>query len=595
VLSAVEQQMHDGRLDTMYFETIQGRQVMTYLRPLPNFGKCALCHGASEHRVRGILYISTDMEPLNQEIAANSRRLIMASVVTVGILVLLLSLMTRNMVLVPVRLLVERTREIAEGEGDLTKRIDVSYQDEIGQVARGFNGFLEKLHRIISRVRLTSREIEHVSQEVRDDTRKIQAGASVQRDAIGESATTVAHMAAQTQQIAVRTESVSALSQESSVAVLQMSATNEEIARSALNLSKVVDQTSELILLMSGSVRQIDENLEQLLRGAEGTGRDLGSIDSSIAGIQNHVHDAVMLSEEVAAHAEDGRTSVLATTDGIAKIKHYSEQVASVIGNLHERTAQIGKILNVIDEVAEQTNLLALNAAIIAAQAGEHGKGFSVVAGEIKELAERTGNSTKEIQEIIRALQEEGERAVVTIQQGSSTVSEGVRLSRQASAVLGLIGESSQKSKQRIQEIARSSDEQTRVVRQVVDAMTRVTDLVRSIGRTTHEQSKNSESLIKFAARMREISLAVKNATHEQSLGNRQINEIVERVNSMVKDIAEAAAAQVQDSENILRAIGRIRQVIEENVETIGRVGGSVEELAESSALLSQEIDRFKL
>lgn len=595
VLTDVEREMHDGRLDAMYFETIDGRQVMTYLRPLPNFKKCALCHGGNEHRVRGILYISTDMEAVNAEIAASSRRLIIGSIVTVGVLVLLLSLMTRDMVLVPVKRLVERTRELAEGEADLTKRIDVGWEDEIGDVARGFNRFVEKLHRIIARVRLTSRDVERVSQAVRGDTRTMQAGASVQHAAIQESSETVAHMADQTQQIALRTESVSALSQESSVAVLQMSATNEEIARSALNLSKVVEQTSELILLMSASVREIDENVERLLRGAEGTGRDLGRIDASIAGVRSNVHDAVALSEEVATHAEEGRASVLATTEGIAKIKQYAEQIAAVIGNLHVRTAEIGKILNVIDEVAEQTNLLALNAAIIAAQAGEHGKGFSVVAGQIKELAERTGNSTKEIQEIIRALQEEGERAVVTIQRGGSTVGEGVHLSRQASEVLGLIGASSQKSKQRVQDIARSSDEQARVVRQVVEAMTHVTELVRAIGRTTHEHSRSSESLIKNAARMREIALAVKNATHEQSQGNRQINEIVERVNSMVKGIAEAAAAQVQDSESILAAISRVRQVIEENVETIGRVGGSVEELAESSALLSQEIDRFKL
>jgi methyl-accepting chemotaxis protein len=131
-----------------------------------------------------------------------------------------------------------------------------------------------------------------------------------------------------------------------------------------------------------------------------------------------------------------------------------------VVRRLQRRTEDIGTILVVIDEVAEQTNLLALNAAIIAAQAGEHGKGFAVVAGEIKELAERTATSTKEIHDIIAALQVEGATAVQAIADGATRVEEGVRLSGTAKVALDRILESAKDSSRRIMQIAQETDQQ---------------------------------------------------------------------------------------------------------------------------------------
>ena len=120
-----------------------------------------------------------------------------------------------------------------------------------------------------------------------------------------------------------------------------------------------------------------------------------------------------------------------------------------------DKTAAIGNILNVIDDVAEQTNLLALNAAILAAQSGEHGKGFAVVADEIKDLAERTGASTKEISELIRAVQEQSKNAVTAMHRGVKNVEEGVRLGQDAETALKKIQESSQKSTHMVKAIAR--------------------------------------------------------------------------------------------------------------------------------------------
>ncbi len=155
-------------------------------------------------------------------------------------------------------------------------------------------------------------------------------------------------------------------------------------------------------------------------------------MDASIGQVETNANETARLSEQVSEDAQSGVESLQKTLSGIDRIKETSRTAAGVIESLGKRISDIGNILNVIDDVAEQTNLLALNAAIIAAQAGEHGKGFAVVAEEIKDLAERTGASTKEIAELIRSIQEESRNAVAVMNQGVKNVEEGVQLGREA-------------------------------------------------------------------------------------------------------------------------------------------------------------------
>src|SRR5205814_8709423 len=125
--------------------------------------------------------------------------------------------------------------------------------------------------------------------------------------------------------------------------------------------------------------------------------------------------------------------------EGMPQTRQALPQSNSVIARLGDRSVAIGKILNVIDDVAEQTNLLALNAAILAAQAGEYGKGFSVVAAEIRELSERTASSTREIANLIRAVQDEVSNALQAMASGSRLVEDGVSLSHEAGRALNNI------------------------------------------------------------------------------------------------------------------------------------------------------------
>ncbi len=305
--------------------------------------------------------------------------------------------------------------------------------------------------------------------------------------------------------------------------------------------------------------------------------------------------EMVELAHEVNTNADLGRKRVELTRDSIHRIKTYSKGVYEAVRNLERQTGNIGRFLDVIDDMADQTNLLALNAEIIAAQEGEHGRSFSVVANEIKELAERTAASTHEIHEIIKALQSEARLAVETIEIGNGRVEEGVAMSRSAQEALEKIYDSINRSTQRTALIATTMEEQSKVVRQVSTSMLRVNNMVHDIAKSTNEQNNKSEKIIEAAYRMKSITESLQAAITPHSKGMKKVKEGAEVVSRMAKEIAEETQNQKDQSEEIIRAVDQIKKVTRGTVETMSIVGSSVEELIKQAKHLEDDISKVKI
>lgn len=583
-----------GAMDYSYQDTVDGQRVLTYLRPLPNFPQCYFCHG-NTHKLRGILMITTTLEPTYTALAVTRRNLAVAGVGVLLAVVAIIKLSMGRYVLRPLHDAVDRVRDIAEGEGDLTKRLVVSSQDEIGFFAASFNQFVEKLNGIMTRVAKTGTQIIETTNEIVRGTERIENGAKAQTDAALTTSKSVKVINGSIKNVSDRAHQLSSLAQDSRAAVLEMSTSIDGIAAEAATLLSSVEEAVASILRVSSSSREINENVTLLSASAEETAASMSQMDASIKQIRGNAHETVEFSQQVVEDADRGSLAVEQTIDGIDRIRQYAQQVSEVIGTLQQRIGQIGKIVAVIDEVAEQTNLLALNAAIIAAQAGEHGKGFAVVANEIKALAERTASSTQEIHDIIRGLREEGHNAVKLIIGGAERVDEGVQRSQQAREALKKIFANSEQATLRIRQIASATDEQARAVKAVTDAMRGVNDMILQILTSTNEQSRDSNLLIDATEQMKEIAQKLKVATTQQAQGNKQINQMVEQFSAETETIAQATHHQTAQSEEIVEAIALIQRVAMENVETLNRAGKAVKQLVEQASLLDRELARFKL
>ena len=346
---------------------------------------------------------------------------------------------------------------------------------------------------------------------------------------------------------------------------------------------------------MTTSIHQVKENVEQLSVAADETASSVSEMDASIKAIEGNAEQTTQLAAGFSNEAAVGLEAVNQTIESIQKVHKSSREATAVMEALGGRIDEIGKILNVIDDVAEQTNLLALNAAIIAAQAGEHGKSFAVVADEIKDLAERTAASTAEIATIIKAVQSESARAISSVFQSTKLVEDGVRRSEQAGNVLRRIADSSQGALTMVKDIARATVEQARGSAQITGAVDKIVNMVLQINVATTEQAKNSTQIMTAAQKMKEITILVRGATREQSKGAKQINEAMDRVIQMVDYINGAIKEQRGGSGKVVSEMEAIRSATQANVDAAKAMDRAVGDLQKQAEALKAEVQRFSL
>ena len=217
------------------------------------------------------------------------------------------------------------------------------------------------------------------------------------------------------------------------------------------------------------------------------------SIDQMVASIQRVADTAKVLldiSNRSREEVHNGIGTMEKATDGLNRINTTITSSGQIIGALGQRADDIGKIIEVIDDLAEQTNLLALNAAIEAARAGEHGLGFAVVADEVRKLAEKSAQSTKEISELIQSIQKEARKAVEIMDRSTSIVNEGLELGGELNAALRKISNVVTEVYKFAQEIGAATNEQSHGSSQIARATTRLNEITHEISYSRPWKSK---------------------------------------------------------------------------------------------------------
>jgi methyl-accepting chemotaxis protein len=418
----------------------------------------------------------------------------------------------------PLTHLITVAREIGDS-GDLDQNIDIHRNDEIGALATTFNNMVAYL-----------KEMAGVAMAVAEGDLAIEVVPRSKRDTLGNAFLRMSHGL----QELVRTTRDSAG---------QVSAGSNQVAGAADESAKVSVQASSAIEEVTSTMHEMSVNVQNVVKNtqvqASSVAETSASIDQMVTSIQRVADTAKVLLDIANRSREEVGTGIATmekATDGLNRTNHAIQASAEIINILGHRADDIGKIIEVIDDLAEQTNLLALNAAIEAARAGEHGLGFAVVADEVRKLAEKSTQSTKEIADLIQSIQREARQAVENMERSTRIVEEGLSLGNDLGSALHKIS----------------------------NVVTEVYKFSQEIGAATNEQSVGSSQIAKATGRLTEITQEINSAVEEQASGAQAVvramdkmRELVQQSASSSTELSAAAEQMLKLSRNLLDSMDR--------------------------------------
>jgi methyl-accepting chemotaxis protein len=286
----------------------------------------------------------------------------------------------------------------------------------------------------------------------------------------------------------------------------QIRSSAQKLAEGAQSQASTLEQTSASVEELTASVDQVSEHAQSQAAAVEEGSSSMAQVHQAIEDVSKNLTEIAGLASKSVDNAQEGAKAVSEVVDGINLISGSSDK--------------IGGIVTIISEIADQTNLLALNAAIEAARAGEHGRGFAVVADEVGKLAARSSTSTKEIEALIK--------------ESISNVTQGVETARGSQLAMGQIRAASQKVREMIEGLSDSLRQQVQAVKELSGALSNVSEMSQSISAATEEQTTNAKQVAKAVENVNEVTQKAASAAEEMSTATEQLSTMAQDLQRLV-------------------------------------------------------------
>lgn len=448
----------------------------------------------------------------------------------------------------------------------------------------------ERLVTVLTEANRMSGLLNNLAREILDQAVKLSQSAEDQSSAVAESTSSISRIDSSIREVVSNVEDLSDLNENVSSATLEMITSIEEVSKNAINLSQAVQEEVSAIEEMAGNIHSVADSTDSLSGAAVQSRKSMEEIERATRSIRDRAEEATQLSEAARDGAVHTKQLLAKTVSGIHNLAETVESTRQVMRALGIQSRSIGEILNVITSVAADTHLLSLNASIMAAKAGEHGRGFSVVAQEIKTLANRTSESAKEIESLIIETQESVDKAVRSIEEGNARVSEGMRLSEEADHSLAEVLSRAEVAAKNSHDIAADTEAQAAMSEQVfqaVDEVAKRTELIRAAMR---EQEDSSRYVRERVLRTQGLVSQVVQAMSEQAESSRRISTAMERLTSRIQGIRRATEEQAGSSTGVVHAIEAIHKKADLVAISAQNVNNTSMSVLHQSLLLRREL-----
>lgn len=409
-------------------------------------------------------------------------------------------------------------------KGDIPEKIPEEYKGDFNEIKNNINLLIDSINLVITEILALGKALAQGRLNIRSDSEKFQGAYREIIETINAAIDNIAEPLRET-------GNVMNLMKDGDLTIRMLGEYLGELQLLRDNINSMAESLSGLLLQISSSAEisasaaaEISAIAETLAASAAENSAQVDEIASAIEEMSRTISENAMGATNAAQAAErnkliasEGGNAVSETVKKMMQIANVVRTSAEKIEKLGESSKEIGEIISVIDEIADQTNLLALNAAIEAARAGEQGRGFAVVADEVRKLAERTTEATKQIAQMIKGIQKETDEAVRAMQTGTEEVNKGIELADKAGSSLEQIVSSSQEVWDLINQIAAATEEQSSTAEQIAKNISSISQVTADTATRVQDVAKSSEDLAKQMDMLRSMLEKFKLSTENVS------------------------------------------------------------------------------
>ncbi len=422
--------------------------------------------------------------------------------------------------------------------GDIEQEVAYASRDEVGVLADSFRALIAY-----------QRDMAQAAEKIAAGDLTVRVQPVSDKDVLGHSfARMIANLREQVKQLQTSALSLKAAASQLAAASSQAGQATSQIAATVQQVAAGVGQQSESVSRTANVMDQMAHTIDGVARGAQEQAQaaaratqlsaQLHQAIQQVAAIARAVSEGAAAASKVAAH---GQETVHHTVEGMQSIRAKVDLSAEKIAEMSNRSNQIGVIVETIEDIASQTNLLALNAAIEAARAGEHGKGFAVVADEVRKLAERSANATREIGALIKAIQTSVSETVNAMLESAHEVEKGVESAGEAGNALQQILQTVEQVNQQAQQAARAAVEMEKAANEMIAAVDSVSAVIEENTAATEQMSASSSEVTMSIETIASVSEQNSAAIEEVSASAEEMSAQVEEVSASAHSLSEMA------------------------------------------------------
>lgn len=554
--------------------------------------------GKISARTDNLLKMTIELrDTANQHSSSHIKTMIISmAVIAVSLIIVTMAVMTSifRSIALPLEEVTASAESISKGR--LNTRLTVRRDDEIGRLATSFNHMTDNLQQMIGQSAGISAEVSQAANALAVTSHQVVDSVAVQKGAIettSQAIVEVNHSIVNLEKNSARL--FEAASSTSSVAT-ELATTTQQVAANAVNLDMDTLKAVENLKEMSAAIAAIVTTIDNFSGFAEETCQAMEQISITVKNVQNSASQTVAMAEQASNSASvQGLGAIRDAQAGVENIRKNVTDLTGAVNSLGSRSQQIGKIITVIEDIASQTRLLALNASILAAQAGPHGNSFAVVAGEIRALAERTFLSTKEIIDVITAVQSEADTSIKMANNGMEAVQKGVTLMDLVRVALDNIHKDSLASTDMSRTIYQETISETEIIDRVTASITTLRTQIEGISDAVRNQSASTRSMNWFMEQLKSVSKEIAVATRDQSTTSHEISRISNELLQQSEEINSAITSQKQKSDAIVAAIGSIHETSLKLAVSAQTINQTTDALVQKASDLNSSIKRFEV